>query len=121
MGKLLEILNILWFLLLRSYCNVWYLRGVEPQLFRLRAYHNHTAFFQAYAENCTPTNAVLSWIQNAMLNVIFLSILPCSYIVDFSLTERTSLSSGHTRVALDRFYIWRSVHNFWELGIQEAQ
>jgi hypothetical protein len=31
--------------------------GLNLSSHRLRAYHNRTAFFQAYAENCTPSHA----------------------------------------------------------------
>jgi hypothetical protein len=31
--------------------------GLNLSSRRLRAYHNRTAFFQAYAENCTPSHA----------------------------------------------------------------
>ena len=56
-----------------------------------------------------------------MLNFTLSSSLPCSDILNFSLTKCTGLSSSHTSIALDGFYIWRSVHDFWELSIQKAQ
>jgi hypothetical protein len=83
----------------------------------IRAYHTHTAFFQAYAENCTPYYAYHKTKRRAQMHR---NGLPGGYIVDFSLTERTGLRGSHARVRRGGVGNRTSAHDFWKNRLHES-